>query len=500
MFGRAAPRKGYAAGYGWLIQEYALAVPPPQRLALIDGKRGRRSEGDWLLFDDPYRPEDDPYEHLVFALKYEGIDLHLIKVLCELLGSERIAGMIRREPTGQYARRLWFLCEWLLDTVLDIPDLGTRDYYDLVDPDLQYPGPPRNSRRHGIRNNLPGTVDFCPLIHRTEMLDNCIAMDLSSKIRGETRDVPSDLLLRAAAFLMLADSRASFAIEGEKPTIGHAQRWAAAIGQAGRAPITRTELERLQQLMIPRPAFSMGYRTGEGFIGDRDRLTHEPLPEHISAKAEDLERLMGGLEETATMLEAADMDAVIAAVGIAFGFVFIHPFVDGNGRLHRWLIHHMLAAKGFSDEGLIFPVSSIMLERIDEYRRVLQSFSLPRLNLIEWSPDEHYNVHIHNDTIDLYRYFDATALAEFLYDCVRQTVESTLPAEIAILRRHDAMKSWLEEHFEFSDSTDTLLISFLEQGNGTLSARARKKEFSFIPTDDIERIEEAYRKISADDT
>lgn len=35
-------------------------------------------------------------------------------------------------------------------------------------------------------------------------------------------------------------------------------------------------------------------------------------------------------------------DPVLAA-GIAFGFVFIHPFEGGNGRIHRYLIHHVLA-------------------------------------------------------------------------------------------------------------------------------------------------------------
>ncbi|MDT8322848.1 MAG: Fic family protein, partial [Bacteroidota bacterium] len=495
LFGRKAPAEGYAAGYAHLLLEFELQVPTPRRLALVDGRRGRRIEGDWLLFDDSYFPGDDVYEHLVFALKYEGIDLLLLKAFFGNVGTEAVTQLLQREPTGQYTRRLWFLYEWLRGETLDLPDTDYRNYHDLVDPALQYPGPSISSRRHMIRNNLPGTRDYCPLVHRTATLDEMIALRLQSRAQELTESVPKNLVHRAAAFLLLADSRASFAIEGEQPSYSHAQNWATAIGQAGTAALSRAEFERLQQMIIPRPGagLQMGYRKEEGFVGDRDRVTHAPLPDHISAKAEDIEGLMEGLIETAAQLERADMDPVIAAASVAFGFVFIHPFVDGNGRLHRWLIHHMLATKGFTRRGLVFPVSSVMLERMDAYRQTLEEYSRPRLPLIEWSPDERYNVSIHNDTADLYRYFDATPQAEFLYACVRETVENILPAELDLLRRHDAMKSWLEEQYEFSDATDTLLISFLARGDGTLSKRVRGKEFRDIPPADLDRIEQAYR-------
>ena len=41
------------------------------------------------------------------------------------------------------------------------------------------------------------------------------------------------------------------------------------------------------------------------------------------------------------------------------------------------------------------------------------------------------------DTADLYRYFDCTQAAEFLYACVQRTVEHDLPKEIDYLRRLD---------------------------------------------------------------
>lgn len=107
---------------------------------------------------------------------------------------------------------------------------------------------------------------------------------------------------------------------------------------------------------------------------------------------------------------------MLAAAIIAFGFVFIHPFEDGNGRIHRYLIHHTLAKKHFSQQGIIFPVSASILNHIDVYRIVLEQYSHPLLDFIEWKETKDHNIEVLNETIDFYRYFDATLQAEFLYD------------------------------------------------------------------------------------
>ncbi|WP_436245878.1 Fic family protein [Mesorhizobium amorphae] len=52
---------------------------------------------------------------------------------------------------------------------------------------------------------------------------------------------------------------------------------------------------------------------------------------------------------------AQNLDAVVAAAIFAFGFVYIHPFEDGNGRIHRYLIHHVLAMHRFNRREWCFP-------------------------------------------------------------------------------------------------------------------------------------------------
>ena len=215
-----------------------------------------------------------------------------------------------------------------------------------------------------------------------------------------------------------------------------------------------------------------------------------------SARWEDVLSLVDGLIATDQKLEKDEgFDAVIAAAMIAFGFVFIHPLVDGNGRIHRYLIHHVLMRKKYVPPRIIFPVSAIILERLEEYRKVLEHYSLPRLDLIEWRPAEDNNVEVLNDTIDLYRYFDATRQVEFLYSCVQQTIDQTIPEEVAYLDKYDLMKDYLDNHFEMPDKMVALLVRFLGQGNGKLSGSARAKEFDALTDKEVEAIEKKYQEV-----
>ena len=91
--------------------------------------------------------------------------------------------------------------------------------------------------------------------------------------------------------------------------------------------------------------------------------------------------------------------------------------------------------------------------------------------------------------------FDATRQAEFLYECVQQTVETTLPEEVAYLERHDRMKSFIGAHFDMPDKFVEILIAFLRQGGGKLSKRARAKELSQLTEKEVAMIEEKFSEL-----
>ncbi|MFN2321731.1 MAG: Fic family protein [Trueperaceae bacterium] len=489
---RRLPERATPAGYSALIAAYELAVPVPSAL-YATGERHRIVEEDgWRILTPRHAPKPTLAAHLTFALKHEGLDLAVLKRLFLALGPEPIELLVRTTPTGAYARRVWFLYEWLTGRRLDLPDATGGRYVPVVDRKLQYATAGESVARQRVHDNLPGTPAFCPLVFRTPELERQIASDLSRRAHEVIDAVPRDVLARTAAFLLLNDSRASYAIEGERPARSRIERWGRAIGEAGRHDLDADELLRLQALVIGDARFvTLGFRQEGGFVGEHDRSTRMPLPDHVSARPNDVPDLIRGVLECAGGRSRA-LDPVIAAAVIAFGFVYVHPFEDGNGRIHRYLIHHVLARHGFAPPGIVFPVSAAILDQIDAYRAALERYAERLLPVVEWRPTPAFNVEVLNDTGDFYRFFDATPHAEFLYACVRQTIEEDLPAETAFLRNYDVFRASVEELVDMPERTIDLLYRFLRQHDGTLSRRARTKELAALSDDEVERIEAIY--------
>jgi hypothetical protein len=492
--GRPLPEAGTPAGYAALIDRYELPVPLPPRLAAIATRHHPASDPLWQLLTPRHRPADTLGGHLVFALKWEGVDLAVLFALFEALPAGEVAAFVNATPTGAFARRIWFLYEWLTERELDVKAPGKVRSVAVLDSEQQVAlssGTP--SPRHKVIDNLPGTRRFCPMIRWTPALVAARGQRLELRAReiiGRTR---RDLVTRAAAFMLLSDSKSSFAIEGERPPHTRAARWATAIAEAGTRSISIDELNRLQRLVIGDARFvKMGLRDEGGFIGTHDRETREPVPEHISAPPEALQDLLAGIIEYERRALAGEASPVAVAAAIAFGFVYVHPFVDGNGRIHRWLIHHVLAAAGYNPPGVVFPISAALLRRIDEYRTVLQSYSSALLPFIVWQATTDGNVAVLNDTARYYRYFDATAHAELLYSCVEQTVQHDLPDEVGFLAAFDAFASGVKEIVDMPDSKVEVLRAFLAQGKGTLSQRATTNEFSALTDTEVERVQTLY--------
>jgi len=491
---RRLPEPATPAGYAALIDAFRLSVPLPRTLTAT-GERHRIVERNgWRIMTPRHAPRPTLEGHLTFALKYEGLDLAVLKRLFEAVGSARIEALVRDAPTSSYVRRIWFLFEWLTGTRLDLPNATAGRYVDALDTDVQWGVEGETAARYRVRNNLPGTPDFCPLVFRTEALERFVELDLAGRAQDVVGAVPRDLLARTAAFLLLKDSRSSYEIEGEHPPQDRIQRWGRAIAEAGHQPLDRDELLRLQRLVIGDARFvRMGFRHEGGFVGEHDRETRMPLPDHISARPEDLPSLIDGMVAF-DRGSAWRLDSVIAAAVLAFGFVYVHPFDDGNGRIHRYLIHHVLAERGFNPPGVVFPVSAAILDRIEDYRAVLESYSARLLPQIRWEPTDWFNVRVLNDTGDFYRFFDATPHAEFLYECVQRTIEIDLPAEAGFLRRYDAFRQDVEALIDMPERTIDLLFRILHQNDGRLSQRAREREFAGLNDDEALQIEAIYHR------
>jgi hypothetical protein len=479
------------AGWAALVQALALRAPVrrPSCVSEQHIRGSHREERAWTVFDKRYWPGDTFADHLTFALRHEDVDLLVLKRAFEAVPQAEVKAIVRVAPTGIPARRGWYLYEILTGRTLDVDDAPGVAAIDLLDSEAYFTGKPRLSKRHRVRDNLLGTGRFCPVIRRTKALTEFLALDLAAKARETVGRTGAHLVARAASFMLLADSRASFEIEGERPPRNRLERWGRAVLQAGKYRLTLDEIIRLQRLLIEDTRFvRSGLRPDGVFLGERDHHG-DPLPEFIGARPDNLDDLMGSLLEANDRMRDDGIDPVLKAAATAFGFVYVHPFQDGNGRMHRCLIHHVLAERKFTPPGMVFPVSSVMLDRIDDYRATLQAHSGPLMPFIDWRPTPERNVEVLDETADLYRYFDCTADAEFLYACVRRTVEQDLPREINYLRRHDEAIRRIMDAVEMPDRVAENLVMFIRQNDGTLSKKRREGEFKKLRDEEVTLIE-----------
>ncbi len=194
----------------------------------------------------------------------------------------------------------------------------------------------------------------------------------------------------------------------------------------------------------------------------------------------------------------ADVEPVTAAAIIAFSFVFIHPFEDGNGRIHRFLIHHVLSSQHYTPEGIIFPVSAAILRNMKEYDATLESFSSPTLAHINFRMTPDQEVEVLNDTAHLYRYFDATRLVEFLYDKLAETIATDLKDEVHFVENFDRAYKALTDIIDMPNRRASLFVRICMQNNGTLSKKKRE-QFSELSDEEVARLEEAIREALAED-
>ena len=148
-----------------------------------------------------------------------------------------------------------------------------------------------------------------------------------------------------------------------------------------------------------------------------------PHPDHVSARPEDVPNLIQGLIECERG-PSRTIAPVIAAAVITFGF-YIHPSEDGNGRIHRYLIHHVLARHGFTPP--CSPSRPRSRSGSTRNRTTLESYAARLLPIIEWRPTPAYEVDVLNDTGDFYRFFDATPHAEFLMPALGRPSTRTSP-------------------------------------------------------------------------
>jgi len=484
------------AGYTALINRYDLDVIPNWHKSLvtasgihrIDSKEGIIEE----IYTSRYWPGDTLGDHLEFALKYDGTNLAILGILFQKAVDQELLEYVRSKPTGKYVRRLWFLYEFLTGKTLPLDDLKRGNYIDLLEPDEYYTVTPvRQVRRQRVNDNLLGDHRFCPTIRRTDTLRDFEKADLPEHCRQLVAGYSPDLLKRALGYFYTRETKSSFEIEHIKPNSTRTERFVALLQTAEQEDFCRkSKLIEVQNRVVDTRFRDSDYRSTQSYVGETVNLQKERI-QFVCPKPENLAGLMDGLAAANERMNTGGVSAVIQAAAIAYGFVFLHPFEDGNGRIHRFLIHNILARRGFTPKGVMFPISASMLKNPADYNDSLEAFSRQLMPLVEYSLDEDGRMTVYNDTATWYRYIDMTSQAEALFRFIEQTIDTELAGELAFLVKYDKTRRAIQEIVDMPDRQIDLFIRFCLQNNGRLSARKRASHFDFLSDEEIASLEQA---------
>jgi len=100
---------------------------------------------------------------------------------------------------------------------------------------------------------------------------------------------------------------------------------------------------------------------------------------------------------------------------------------------------------------------------------------------------------VENETADLYRYWDTTRFAEYLYGCVAETIRRDLRDEIGFLLVFDRALTQVRNTVDMPDRRASVLVKLIMQNRGVLSKTKREKEFPELTDDESRAIETGMR-------
>jgi hypothetical protein len=489
----------HPAGYTKLFWRHRLAPEALRRQSFIredhrpreiHAEDGRAVE----TFPTQYQPDgDDDFDHLLFALKYDGVDLLALARIAPLLDRGEITRRIAAKPTSTHGRRVFFLLELLSGERLDVPDLTQGNYCDVLDREHYFTSEGRRSRRHRVIDNLLGDAEFCPTVRKTPELSAAVDRRLDRRAATIAEAVDPSFLARTIRYLYTKETKSSFAIEHEEPG-DRIERYLGQLASVGALPLdTEAGLTELQNSLVDPRFAERGFRgPGDDEVYVGQTLGFYERVHHVGLRSAETPALMSAWSRQRSVV--GDGGPVVEAACRSFSFVFIHPFGDGNGRVHRLLLHHVLARRGYMPPQLVVPISSVIHEDLARYDTVLEDFSRRALERaeLEYALDDDGRLTILRQASDLFRFPDLTIQAEATFTWLERAIEEDLPRELDFLRRFDEVCTRIREIVEMPDRLERLFIKICLNNNGRMSARKRG-QFALLDDETIAKLEAVVR-------
>jgi hypothetical protein len=454
------------AGFKWISEQTGIIPVQAFRVVSSIGSARKSVHHEPVgMTEEVYKPQlrPDPTiaDHLAFALKYEFIHLEFLSRLFEVIDARILEEWIQAEPNGIFARRAGFLYEWLTGQRLDVPDAGGNYVAALPEDKYLTAARPINHQRWRVRDNMPGTRDFCPIIYRSNRVATAENYDCAKALSDLEIEYGAEILMRSAVWLTVKESRASFAIEHEERQADRIKRFAAAMEERcgqGNDPLDDKALTELQGAILGR-ATRYGLRQSPMFVG------------HVSGYAEIVDYIGPHWEQTASLLaglkafvsRTRSRSSILRAAVVSFGFVYIHPMADGNGRISRFLVNDVLRRDGAVPAPFILPISATITNTTRAragYDHTLEKLSRPLLGKYKErykfgqqvtyadGVTSNFDFEAYGDALHTWRYPDLTPHAEYLGEIVRMTIQDEMKREASYLRNleraREGVKNWLE--------------------------------------------------------
>lgn len=480
-------------GYGWLSREYRIAPVQPFPVNSEIGKSrsttrvgGLRNE----VYPEVYRPQNQLSDHLSFSLRHEGVHLEFLARLFALeAAKEALEQWVSREPTGAFARRACFLYEWLIPEELNVEACHRGNYVDALNPDEYFVGTSVNNSRWRVRDNLPGSREYCPIIRRVEEVKTAEHYDIISKLGELETDFGIDLIMRSTVWLTVKESRASFLIEHEQDQEDRIRRFANVMEtECGlhADPLLPETLEALQREILGKTALRYGIRRSPVYVGHTAR--YQPIVDYIAPHWDHTRSMLAGLSRF--LQNTRGRSSIVRAAVASFGFVYVHPMTDGNGRISRFLINDVLRRDGVLPPPIILPVSATITHSTQNkaaYDRVLESFSRPLMQYygaqyrfgetVEAEDGVHYNLHFdgYDDALPAWRYPDLTAHTLYLAQVIDETLTQEMRLEAQFLQANDTARQTIKQFLEAPDNELDQIIRAVRQNGHNLSNKLIKR-------------------------
>ena len=490
------------AGYAHIREALNLPVPPPRRSAEVSRAVNRRIElGDRLLLPVRAAPKNDSViEHLLFALRHEGVNLAVLTEALPHVPGGALQRRLAERPLSAPLRRAAFLWEHFTGEKLELRrPIKTR--LPLFDPDRYVTGPCRPSERWKVDVNGIGGLTYCPTVEKTDAVERHREGDVLASAARWFSALGTLRRERVREWARLTEARATHALERETSSAERTERFSGVLNRMGETEaLSETGLSTLQNELLPSPKnHAHAWRTEQNWLGrvnGRDALSVTYVP----PRPNDLPDLMDGFLAMVNGWGDA-IDPVVRAAVASFGFVYLHPFMDGNGRVSRLLLQRELARPRRLGPGDLLPVSAAMKAKAEDYFGALAAFSAPARRFWEVEGGgEEAPVFTFKGTTNLYRYWDCTAQVEFLFRMTEETLDVHLHEEVEYIDIFDEICRRVEERFDLRQSHLFTLVGSALDRNGILSRTIRKRFADKVEPEAMDFIEEAARRVLARQT